>query len=138
RRAVLPHRRSEPAGVRGEARPPLPARRHRAEPRRAHPPARPRLRRRYLAVVTPIELLVLSAALQAGSTGIQKQRVATRGPNWSLAGGTGNLGAFFGPLFRDPWWLGGLLLGVAGALTGLQALSAMDLSVIKPLGRVET
>jgi drug/metabolite transporter (DMT)-like permease len=88
--------------------------------------------------VTPIELLVLSAALQAGSTVIQKQRVATRVPNVSLAEVTGNLGAFFGPLFRDPWWLGGLLLGVAGALTGLQALSAMDLSVIKPLGRVET
>jgi drug/metabolite transporter (DMT)-like permease len=86
----------------------------------------------------PLELLILSAALQAAGIVVQKQRVAARAPGVSLGQVTRRLGAFFVPLFRDPWWLLGGLLGFVGALAGLQALAAVDLSVAKSLGRVET
>ncbi len=85
-----------------------------------------------------LELLILSSALQAAGLVLQKQRVAARFSRISLRQVTRRLGAFFGPLLRDPYWLLGGLLGLAGAITGLQVLSAMDLSVIKSLGRIET
>lgn len=88
--------------------------------------------------MAPLELLILSAALQAGGNVIQKHRVTARVPNVPLGRVARRLPAFFGPLLRDPWWLLGALLVLAGALVGLQALSAMDLSVLKALGRVET
>jgi transporter family protein len=85
----------------------------------------------------PLELLILSAALQAAGTVLQKQRVATRVPNVALGQLTRRPGAFFGPLLRDSLWLLGGLLGFAGAMAGLQALSVMDLSVVKAVGRLE-
>ncbi len=86
----------------------------------------------------PLELLILSAALQAAGNVLQKHRVATRVPNVALGQMTRRPGAFFGPLFRDSQWLLGFLLGLAGAVAGLQALAVMDLSVLKALGRLET
>lgn len=86
----------------------------------------------------PPELLILSAALQAAGNVLQKQRVATRVPNVALGQVTRRPGAFFGPLLRDPRWLLGNLLVLAGAIAGLQALAVMDLSVLKALGRLET
>jgi drug/metabolite transporter (DMT)-like permease len=88
--------------------------------------------------VQPLELLILSAALQAAGNVLQKQRVATRVPNVALGQVTRRPGAFFGPLLRDPRWLLGNLLVLAGAIAGLQALAVMDLSVLKALGRLET
>jgi uncharacterized membrane protein len=88
--------------------------------------------------VKPLELLILSAALQAAGNVLQKQRVAARVPNVALGQVTRRPGAFFGPLFRDSQWVLGSLLGLAGAVAGLQALAAMDLSVLKALGRLET
>jgi drug/metabolite transporter (DMT)-like permease len=88
--------------------------------------------------VQPLELLILSAALQAAGNVLQKQRVATRVPNVALGQVTRRPGAFFGPLLRDPRWLVGNLLVIAGAIAGLQALAVMDLSVLKALGRLET
>lgn len=85
-----------------------------------------------------LELLILSAALQAAGNVLQKQRVAARAPNVALGQLARRPGAFFGPLLRDPGWLLGGLLGFAGALLGLQALARMDLSVLKALGRIET
>jgi drug/metabolite transporter (DMT)-like permease len=86
----------------------------------------------------PLGLLILSSALQAAGIVLQKQSVAARFPQVSLEQVTRRIGAFFGPLLRDPCWLLGGLLGLAGAIMGLQALSAMDLSVLKALGRLET
>lgn len=85
-----------------------------------------------------LELLILSTALQAAGSVLQKQRVATRVPNVALGQVTRRPGAFFGPLLRDWKWLLGFLLVVAGAMAGLQALAVMDLSVLKALGRLET
>jgi drug/metabolite transporter (DMT)-like permease len=86
----------------------------------------------------PLELLILSAALQAAGSVLQKQRVATHVPNVALAQLTRRPAAFFGPLLHDWRWLLGFLLVVGGALVGLQALAVMDLSVLKALGRLET
>jgi drug/metabolite transporter (DMT)-like permease len=88
--------------------------------------------------VEPIALVLGSAALQAAGNALQKQRVATHVPNASLAGLARRPGAFFAPLLRDPAWLAGGVLIVAGALVGLQALASLDLSVLKALGRLET
>jgi uncharacterized membrane protein len=89
-------------------------------------------------VSTGLALLVLASALQAAGVVLQKQRVAVRVPNVSIVQVTRRPSAFFGPLFRDPYWLLGGLLSLAGAITGLQALSVMDLSVLKALGKLET
>jgi drug/metabolite transporter (DMT)-like permease len=89
-------------------------------------------------VSTGLELLILASALQAAGVVLQKQRVAARAPNVSIAQVMRRLPAFFGPLLRDPCWLLGGLLSLAGALAGLQALSAMDLSLLKALGKLET
>jgi len=86
----------------------------------------------------PLELLILSAALQAAGNVLQKQRVATRVPNVALGQVTRRPAAFFGPLLRDWKWLLGCLLVIGGAMAGLQALSVMDLSVLKALGQLET
>jgi uncharacterized membrane protein len=86
----------------------------------------------------PLELLVVSAALQAAGTVLQKHRVSVRRPGVSLGDLTRRFGGFFRPLVRDPYWVAGGLLGLVGALVGLQALAALDLSVVKALGRIET
>lgn len=86
----------------------------------------------------PIVLVIGSAALQAAGNALQKQRVATHVPNASLSGLARRPRAFFAPLVRDPGWLAGGLLILAGALVGLQALASLDLSVLKGLGRIET
>jgi drug/metabolite transporter (DMT)-like permease len=88
--------------------------------------------------VGPLELLILSAALQAAGQVLQKHRVATRAPGVPLGQVARRLGAFFRPLLWDPYWLLGGMLGLLGAMAGLQTLSMMDLSVIKTLGRIET
>jgi len=88
--------------------------------------------------VEPVALVIGSAALQAAGNALQKQRVATHVPNTSLAGLARRPRAFFAPLLRDPAWLAGGVLIVAGALVGLQALASLDLSVLKALGRLET
>lgn len=85
-----------------------------------------------------VGLLVASAALGAAGSVLQKQRVATRAPEVPLGTILRRSGSFFGPLFRDPGWLLGAVLGFAGAITGLQALAWLDLSVTKALGRLET
>lgn len=87
---------------------------------------------------TGLALLVVASALQAAGVVLQKQRVAARVPNVSIGEVTRSLSAFFGPLLRDPYWLLGCLLSLTGAIAGLQALSAMDLSVLKALGKLET
>lgn len=87
---------------------------------------------------TGLEFLLLGSALQAAGAVLQKQRVATCVPDVSIAQVTRRLSAFFGPLLRDPYWLLGGVLTLTGAIAGLQALAAMDLSVLKALGRLET
>jgi len=85
-----------------------------------------------------VGLLVASAALGAAGSVLQKQRVASRTPEVPLGTILRRSGAFFGLLLRDPGWLLGAVFGLAGAITGLQALAWLDLSVTKALGRLET
>ncbi len=84
-------------------------------------------------------VLVLAAiALQAAGQVVQKQRVAKRAPNVSLADVVRRPGRFFGALLRDPAWVASHGCNFAGALLGLQAVAMLDLTVFKSLWQLQS
>lgn len=84
-----------------------------------------------------VAYLVAATLLQASASLLQKHRVSLRRPDVGIAEAARGPGRFLGALVRDPWWLVSYLLIIPGAFCGLQALSMMDLTVVKSLGRLE-
>jgi drug/metabolite transporter (DMT)-like permease len=87
--------------------------------------------------VSALGFLWVSVVLQGAAMVLHKQRVAALAGGVRLGSIIRHPGRFFAPLARDPLWLLGWLLTVAGALAGLQALSAVDLTLAQALGKLQ-
>jgi drug/metabolite transporter (DMT)-like permease len=87
--------------------------------------------------VSPLGFLLVSVVLQGAAMVLQKQRVAALSAGVGLGSVLRRPARFFAPLARDPLWLLGWVLTIAGALSGLQALSVVDLSLMQALGKLQ-
>lgn len=85
-----------------------------------------------------IALLLASSLLQAIALLWQKQRVAAGCQERPVGPNGRGFATLLGRLTRDPRWLASHACGFAAALLGLQAMAALDLVVVKSLGRTET
>lgn len=84
-----------------------------------------------------LTFVFVALVAQAAGNVLQKHAVASRMPGLTLRQTGRRLGAVLGALFGSRLWLSGLLLLTVGGAFGLQALSMVDLSVVKAFGRLE-
>jgi drug/metabolite transporter (DMT)-like permease len=87
--------------------------------------------------MSPLALVGISVVLQGAAMVLQKQRVCALAAGVELGSIVRRPGRFFAPLLRDPLWLLGWGMTLAGALAGLQALSMADLSLMQALGKLQ-
>jgi uncharacterized membrane protein len=84
-----------------------------------------------------IALTILMSALQAVGQAMQKHGIATQLPQITLRQLLSQLGEFLGAMLTNWVWVVGFLFTVVGSIVGVQAISMGDLSVVKPLIKLQ-
>jgi len=84
-----------------------------------------------------VALTLLAAVLFAAGNALQKQAVASRLPPLPAAAWLERGRQVFAALFRSPIWMLGLALTIAAFAVEIQALAMGDVTVVKPLSRIQ-
>jgi drug/metabolite transporter (DMT)-like permease len=82
-------------------------------------------------------LTVASSAFYAGATALQKHGIASRLPGFALADVFSRFGELLAAMLKNRVWLLGLAVIPFGFGLEIQAVSMGDISVVRPLSRLE-
>jgi drug/metabolite transporter (DMT)-like permease len=83
-------------------------------------------------------LTLASSSVYATATALQKHGIATRLPEFALGDVFSRFGELFAAMLKNPVWLLGLAVIPMGLGLEIQAVSTGDISVVRPLSRLES